>query len=693
MIAWRGRLAPEARTSIRRAVLAGLGGMRAEPPMWLSDWAAQHFRLAGESSQQQGDWHAWSFQRAILDWMGDDRIQEVYVKKSKRVGYSKMLLAALCYAVAYKRRNTGIWQPTDDDRDSWVKTELEPVLDQVDAVRVKRKRGGTLDTIKLWQFMGAMLHTLGGKAARAYRRLTLALAAIDEWDGFDQQIEKSADPGTLAKGRLEGAAYPKFIGGSTPRVKGLSHVGRACDTAKVYMRPHIVCPHCGVDHPLAWGGKDALHGFKWEPGRPETVRHVCPHCRESITQAQYLSANGMPMDVEWVCQRTGARYSHHTRAWLHADGEPMARPPVSVGVHVWAAYSPQRTWASIVEEFLKAHQILRTGDDGPMQGWVNETQGEEYELQGEKTDEHALLTRAEDLPLEVVPQGGLVLTMGGDLQGNRGELAVWAWGQGLESWPVAHHIIEGNPQADEFWERVEQFLFRRYVQAWHGGTMGVDAISFDANYQTQAVLNFVRRMRLKGLNIVAVRGEGDAKKPILCPGTSQDINWQGKRWPAGTKLYGVGNKAVKDLLHGQLQIAQPGPGFVHLNKRLPREWFEQLTAEQRVLVKTAHGLEERWVKRRARNEVLDCRNYATHAAYMLGLHRWTDKRWQEQAQAVQPPRDLFSVVAHVVQAIVLPQVLEPDQDEVGTVPDTPETAVPVPVAHETYSQRPVPRGW
>jgi phage terminase large subunit GpA-like protein len=53
----------------------------------------------------------------------------------------------------------------------------------------------------------------------------------------------------------------------------------------------------------------------------------------------------------------------------------------------------------------------------------------------------------------------------------------------------------------------------------------------------------------------------------------------------------------------------------------------------------------RWVKRRPRNEVLDNRNYALHAAFGLGLHNYTDKRWSDLEASVQPARDLFSTPA------------------------------------------------
>jgi terminase, large subunit len=635
----RFRIARETRRGIEAAVADGMASLRADTPQRYSDWARDHFKLAGESSHQKGAWEAWPFQIGWMDAFSNDDIEHVDVQKSKRVGYTKTLVGFVTYNIAHRRRKQALWQPTDDDRDSFVKSEIDPVLDPdtgVAAVRAARKQGkGSEDTIKYKAFRDSVAHFLGGKAARAYRRITVAVALLDEWSAFDQSVEKAGDPGTLARGRLEGAPYPKFVGGSTPRIKGLCHVETSRLSADADMRYHITCPHCGVEHPLLWGGKKVAHGMKWERGRPDTVRHVCPHCHEPIAQGDYLRA----WVGAWVCIKTGIRYGAD-QIWRDAKGEPI-RPPRHVAFCVWAAYSPQRSWPDIVREFEEAHRSLEAGNVEAMQVFVNETLGETWELQGDKTDEHELQRRAERFDLCTVPAGALVLTGGFDLQGNRGELAVWGWGRGMESWTVDHQVIEGNPLSDEFWADVEAYIARRYVQAWHGGHLGIEAISMDANYQTQAVLNFVRRMQLR-MKVYAVRGDGDPKKPIKGTGSSQDVTWRGQKWPNGTKLWTVGVKQAKDLLHGQLGVSAPGPGYVHTSDQLPREWYEQLTAEQRVLVTTPTGTIERWVKRRPRNEVLDTRNYAVHAAHMLGLHTWPDRRWVQVAQAVQPPPDLFT---------------------------------------------------
>ena len=668
--------------AIKAAARLGMDSLRADVPQRLSDWAAQHFELAGESSHQKGAWEAWAFQIGMLDFMSDDQIEELAIMKSKRVGYTKMVTAFIAYNIAHRRRKQALWQPTDDDRDSYVKSEIEPVLDLVEAVRVMRKQGrGVEDTIKLKQFRGSVLHLLGGKAARAYRRITVAVAILDEWDGFDQQVEKSGDPGGLAKGRLEGAPYPKFVGGTTPRIKGLSHVERAADNADGMVHFHIDCPHCDADHPLLWGGKDKPHGFKWERGQPDTVRHVCPHCHGSITQADYLKG-GQPMAGAWVCSKTGKRYGID-RVWRDHAGMPT-RPPRTLGLHVWAAYSPQRSWPSIVLEFEQAQATLDRGDVGPMQLFYNETLGETWELAGERTDEHALQARAEDYKLCTVPAGGLVLTASVDVQRDRWEIAVWAWGRGLESWAVDHHIISGNPAIDDDWEPVTTYLQRRYTQAWHGGSMGISAISIDSSDQTQAVYNWVRQMQHRLPVLSAVKGRGEESIPVLGPTSNKDVNWRGKTWQNGVKLWHVGVDAAKDLLLGQLAIEQPGPGYAHFSRELPLEWFEQLTAEQRILARVGGKDTYKWVKRRPRNEVLDCRNYALHAAMRLGLHQYTDRRWQQIEQAVQPPADLFSMPAAVAP------VAEPDQLPAAGAADAAPVVAPTP-APKPIPQRPARR--
>jgi phage terminase large subunit GpA-like protein len=615
-------LPTESADAIRASLARSFDLFRCPAPTSLSDWAEEHFRLPAEASHTTGGWSAYPFQRGMLDAMADDDIAECTFRKSKRVGFTKALLAMIAYSLAHRRRKVVLWQPTDDDRDAFVKTEVDPLIRDMPALRAVALTGHA-DTLRQKLFVGgAVLHLLGGKAARAYRRITVSVALLDELDGFDETIERSADPITLARGRLEGAPFPKLIAGSTPRIKGISLVEAREQHADAKMTFHIACLHCGVEHPLLWGAKDVEHGFKWDEHDPDSVRHVCPHCHGSITQADYLQAWH---DGAWVSECGGYRFE---REWLDANGHPR-RPPRHVAFHVWAAYSPQRTWSSIVSEFLQATARAKTGDVGPLRGFVNESLAETWEETFERVAEHELAQRAEDYKLRTVPVGGLVLVAGVDVQDDRFEVVVWAFGRGEESWVVDYAVIYCNPSAEREWLKLDEYLAGDFHHA-SGRVVKIEATAVDTGgHHTHMVYSYARTRR----RVYAIKGENTVGRPINGRSTAVDVNFRGQLLKRGAKLWHVGVDTAKDLLHGRLQVKQPGPGYVHFSKDLPDGFYEQLLAEKRQRVRTSRGIELRWVKPNgARNEALDCTVYALFAAHVLGVHTATETTWRRREQ-------------------------------------------------------------
>ena len=97
-------LTPEQRSAIAGTVSRALRVLRVPVPLRLSEWAERHFYLSTESSYIEGRWICWPFQRGIMDMMGHDEVKRVTVRKSARVGYTKMLLAYLAYLAEHKRR-------------------------------------------------------------------------------------------------------------------------------------------------------------------------------------------------------------------------------------------------------------------------------------------------------------------------------------------------------------------------------------------------------------------------------------------------------------------------------------------------------------------------------------------------------------------------------------------------------------
>jgi phage terminase large subunit GpA-like protein len=635
-----------ARQQIERALTRGLQTWGKPEPMSLEEWARKHFYLSAESSYVEKEWTPWPFQRAIMACMSNDDIYEVTLKKSARVGYTKMLLAFLCYNAHHRRRNQILWQPTDEDRDEFVKAELEPALRDMAVMRdvlpsvQSRSKDNTLHSKK---FVGSMLHTKGGKAAKNYRRVSTDVAIWDELAAFDNDIEKEGDPFTLGRKRVEGATFPKCLSGSTPKQKGVCLIDTRYTAADERMTYQIPCPHCGERHALSWGGKDELHGFKWQKDSagnpiPETVRHLCPHCGVLITQAEYLSVEGQGV---WI--------NEDNTLWLHFDGRftlPDGMPaeaPRHIAFHVWTAYSPAVQWAQILREFVSAREAMERGDDTKMKAWVNTTRGETWEGEIERTDADELKQRAEPFPLKIMPRDCLLLLCGCDTQGNRIEAQVWGYGLGGQMWTIDHRVFFGNPAQDEVWVELEEFLFGETYPHACGTAQQIYATALDSGgHHTDAVYAFAHKHKARRVH--AIKGASGAERSIENGNSKVSFDWRGKREKHGATLWLVGTHLAKDRFAARLEVTQPGPGYVHLSADNTDEWFRQLAAEDRVTVRTRYGTQTRWVPNRKRNEVIDMTAYSIWLEERLNL--WNKSKaawWKRLEETVQPATvDLFA---------------------------------------------------
>lgn len=627
--------------NIERSFTLGMKAFGVPEPVTLDQWAEQHFYLSKESSYVEQKWKAWPFQRAILSWMSNDDIQEVNWRKSARVGYTKCILACIGYTAHHKRRNQALWQPTDDDRDEFVKTELDPMLRDVEAMAQVISTTNARDkdnTLQQKKFKGSMCHLRGGKAAKNYRRISVDTGYLDEYDAFDSNIEKEGDAGDLASKRVEGATFPKMIFGTTPKLDGFSNIQKRERNADVLMTYRIPCPHCNEFHAITWGGKDEPHGFKWNDGDPDSARHLCPHCGALITQAEYLavtdkgryeSESGITSDFDGV--------------FRDADGNVM-RAPRHVAVNVWSAYSPNVSWAGIVREFLEAHQEMMEGKSEKMQTFTNTTRGEYWAQDVDKTDSDEIKSRAEPYPLERVPMGCLLLLAGVDTQDNRLECVVWGYGRSGQMWVIAHRIFFGNPSQDEVWEDLEEFLFDTQFQHASGSHLRIYATAIDSRgHNTHAVYNFCSKHQRRRVHAIA--GRNGREKHIKDGASIVDIDWRGKVSKQGCILWWVGTNHAKDLIYNRLQITRPGPGYIHFSDELSDEFFKQITGEKRTTRRNARGAEESaWVATRKRVESLDCTAYTIWLEIHLDLHKKPERFWLDLESKVQPAvNDLFDI--------------------------------------------------
>lgn len=660
--------------AVEQHLRRGLRAFAAPEPMTLTTWAEKHFYLSKESSYREGAWEAWPFQRAIMACMSNDDIREVNFIKSARVGYTKMILAAVMYYAHHKRRNQALWQPTDDDRDEFVKTELDPVLRDIDVMRevfpsyMARHKDNTLQQKK---FLGSLLHLRGGKAAKNYRRISVDVAYLDELSAFDKDIEKEGDAVKLAAKRIEGATFPKMIAGSTPKLKGFCLIEARAEVADVRYEYHVACAHCGEHHAITWGGKDEPHGFKWVDNDPQTVGHLCPHCGVLQTQGEYLAA----ADTGYWRGDDGSMMDHAGVVYDPAGN--VIAPPRHVSFHVWTAYSPVVTWSQLVREFMDAYEKSQKGDVSGLTTFWNATLGLTWEGEIERTDAEDLKNRAQTqgkFPLRIVPKDCLLLLAGADTQDNRIEVAVWGYGRGQQMWTIDHQVFFGNPAEDQVWTDVATYLFEQRFAHETGNELAIHGTAIDSGgHHSNAVYEFARRHKAR--RVFAVRGRPAGEKHIKDGAGQVDIDWRGKKAKKGVILWHVGTNLAKDLIYGRLQVDKPGPGFINLSHELSDEWFRQFSGEVRATRRTATGTQSRWTAIRKRVETLDCAVYAVWLETHLELSRKKDAWWDALHDKVHTelPDEAPKPRRPLVRAAPPPE------------PDTPE-----PPTH-TPTQQPPPR--
>jgi len=255
-----------------------------------------------------------------------------------------------------------------------------------------------------------------------------------------------------------------------------------------------------------------------------------------------------------------------------------------------------------------------------------------------------------------------MLPQGGDVQPDRLEARVWAWGRGEESWLVARHIIYGDPNLDEGtpgspWTRLTEIRRTPIVHA-SGAQMLIEATCIDTGgHNTNAVYAYCRNHA--HAQVLAVKGASTYGRPVIGKPSLIDVSWRGKTVPRSLKLWSVGTDTAKHLIYGRMRITQVGPGYIHLPKSLIQtDEFDQMTAARLLPVVVQGKQALRWITPSGkREEAGDCQVYAYAAACYLGIQTYRDPGW-DRREAKYAPRDpdLFTATANQAGTAIPPPV-------------------------------------
>lgn len=576
-------------------------GLKPPPNLTLTEWADKYAYLSPENSAEPGKWTTIGYQKGIMNAITDKTVETITMKKSARVGYTKILDHVVGYYAHQDPSPMMSVQPTIEDAKGYSVDEIIPMIRDtpvLDEIAISEKDKGSGVTQLKRKFMnGASLVLVGANSPRGFRRVTIRVVMFDEVDGYP--VEGAGNEGDQIKlgiKRTETFWNRKIIIGSTPTVRDVSRISKSFERSdKRFFAPP--CPHCEERVVLKFSSAaeygqvvELPDGFKfaymkWPKGEPEAAYFECGHCGCDIEEK----------DKAWMIE---------TGSMLENDGWVATAPfKGHAGFHIWAAYSlfPNAAWGKLAEEFLEAKAA---NDNQELQVYVNTVLGEDWENTGERVDDGILEKRREDYD-GYAPRDVLVITAGVDIQGNRIEVEKVGWALNGESWGLGKTVIYGDPTGPDVWNDLDDVLDEK-VPHELGFDMPTTAACIDTGYLTQTVQAWCHPRWSK--RYWAIKGVGGAGKSI----------WPKKAAKTKGKLtqFSIGVDAAKEMIYARLRIAERGPGYSHFNMSYEKDHFEQLTAEE-VVIKYFKGMPVRtWQVRgggNRRNEGLDIRVYALAA--------------------------------------------------------------------------------
>lgn len=649
------------------------------PPerLTVAEWADRHREVPAESgSPFPGKWrtdrtpHLLEMMEALSP---SDPATDIFIKKSAQVGVSEIALNTVFHAIDNEPQPILYVLPSLDQALLFSRQKLGPAIEACDTIRAKvlpettKGQRGSTQTFKA--FAGGYLQIANAHSSSSLQMISARLLLCDEVTEYPDDAGGRGDPVEQAIARTIAFTRrrPKRAFYATPGAKATCRIERGWQTSD-QRRLYTACPSCGMYQVLApkrlrWDSDTAPHGAYFE-----CAANGCVIENSSLdammrdrggrlwvkTYKDDDDPEGNPAPPEIIAPED-------FEAWRERDSR--GRP---AGFHVWQAQSTLADWDGIVASQVKAVT------PEARRKHVQQVLGEPYEEKGEAPDAEKLLLSRERRGLPSIPRGYPVLTGAVDVQGDRLEWAVYAWGAGMGSALVDYSIIAGATHEPEVWSQLRELITKRFgVQDDRRGGLQADLWAIDAGYQSNRVYRFCDELGGMAGRVVPIMGEqtGGVKAsvaPIVSKPRAVHYHWDGKKVDGAVERFDLGTWPLKVELHSALRLSLKGPdeagqwsrGAIRFGEGCDQEFFDQITAEALISQTDRHGrTRQQWVKSRARNEQTDLWCYARAAAELLELGPLTDEEWQKIAEARgvdaqgATQGDLFSPQAEIAREV------------------------------------------
>ena len=337
-----------------------------------------------------------------------------------------------------------------------------------DLVQSPRSRDSGNTTLSK-EFPGGILVMTGANSEVGLRSMAARYLFLDEVDAYPLDVDGEGDPIVLAMARTRTFARRKIFLCSTRLTSGSSRIEAAYERSDK-RRYFVPCPVCDHFQVLEFAR------IRWENKDTETAAYYCMN------------------------ERCEARIENHHKAEMLARGEwraSQAGDGKTAGFHLPSYYSPVG-WFSFADAARMFLSASAEGGQQLLRVFTNTVDASTWKELGEAPEWQRLYERAqaEALPYDrKVPQAGLFLTAGADVQKDRIEVHVVAWGRGKESWLIDYEVLSGDTSHPEVWTKLTEYATRTFTHECGGTCPLRGSRSTPAPRRRSFIPGSVRRMR------------------------------------------------------------------------------------------------------------------------------------------------------------------------------------------------------
>jgi phage terminase large subunit GpA-like protein len=450
------------------------------------------------------------------------------------------------------------------------------------------------------------------------------LIVMDEIDEAPPRIKDQGDPEALIEVRGKTIDNLKIAKLSTPMQAENSRIWRAFKSGdqREYLIP---CPRCGGFQFLEMmkEGRDyGLYGdYTVDKTKRSTFVAGTARYRCKVCQKDFFEYEKPAFMLEKL--QGGLAY------W---EPQAQAQDPRDRSYHVSSMMSPMTQWSNILVDYAKTDFGKRLQD---YKSFVINTEGLPFFTNYTYKPWQELREVAEEYPLGEVPEGGLMITGGVDVQKNRLELQLVAWGYGMEGWSFCHEQFIGST-ADvngPAWTNLLSFA-RRYFKIL-GTEVRITKIGVDASYNPNkeaSLSNESLRMEMNAVYAFCKRYPTMFVPIRGVDGQVADGQVAQKRSKAyGIDYYLVDVTAIKQELFENID-KRYGRYAIHFSKAYSDEFFRQFLSE--IYGELENG-SMGYKKIYERNEALDTFVYARAIMNILRADEWGDDKWDYWRDAIK----------------------------------------------------------